>query len=229
MIDSSLQINQTRDAASNPSRPAVMLQAPSAVDSLAIVGLASGRSIDRSELTIGPHAVIRAFTVIYAGSAIGAHLETGHNAVIREENQIGDYVNIWNNSTIDYGCVVGCHVRIHCNVYVAQFTTLEDEVFLAPGVMIANDPHPLCRLHLDGPTIQRGARVGINATILPGVVIGRDALVGAGAVVTRNVPSGAIVVGNPARVIGTVDKFECPERLLHASSGHTEAVTFPPL
>jgi acetyltransferase-like isoleucine patch superfamily enzyme len=198
--------------------PPVVIQAPSTVDPRAIVGLAPGRSIDRLELTVGPNAVIRAFSVLYAGSAIGANLETGHNAVIREENQIGDSLNIWNNSTIDYGCVVGHHVRIHCNVYVAQFTILEDDVFLAPGVMIANDPHPLCRLHLDGPTIQRGARVGINATILPGIVVGRDALVGAGAVVTKDVPPGAIVVGSPARVIGTVDKFDCPERLLHTPS-----------
>jgi acetyltransferase-like isoleucine patch superfamily enzyme len=198
--------------------PPVVMQAPSTVDPLAIVGLAPGRSIDRLDLTVGPNAVIRAFSVLYAGSTIGANLETGHNAVIREENQIGDYLSIWNNSTIDYGCVIGDHVRIHCNVYVAQFTTLEDHVFLAPGVMIANDPHPLCHLHLNGPTIQRGARIGINATLLPGVVVGRDALVGAGAVVTKDVPPGAIVVGSPARVIGTVDKFDCPERLLDTRS-----------
>lgn len=218
MIHSSLGSGETRFPTPNPTATTVAMHDPSEVDPRAVVGLAPGRSIDRLELTIGPNAVIRAFTVIYAGSVIGANLETGHNAVIREENRIGDCLNIWNNSTIDYGCVVGHHVRIHCNVYVAQFTTLEDDVFLAPGVMIANDPHPLCHVHLDGPTIQRGARVGINATILPGIVVGRDALVGAGAVVTRDVPSGSIVVGSPARVVGTVDKFDCPERLLHVSS-----------
>lgn len=206
------------DRATSSLPISVLVQAPSKVDPLAIVGLAPGRSIDRLDLTIGPNAVVRAFSVLYAGSSIGASLETGHNAVIREENQIGDSLNIWNNSTIDYGCVVGHRVRIHCNVYIAQFTILEDDVFLAPGVMIANDPHPLCRLHLQGPTIQRGARVGINATILPGIVVGHDALIGAGAVVTKDVPPGAIVVGSPARVVGTVDKFDCPERLLSASS-----------
>src|SRR5213082_387473 len=183
------------------------LQLPSTVDSLSVVGHLPGRSIERLSLTIGPHAVIRAFSIIYAGSSIGHHLETGHGAVIREENQIGDHLSIWNNSTIDYGCVIGNNVRIHTGVYVAQFTTIEDEVFLAPGVMIANDRHPICRDCMKGPTIRRGARVGINATLLPEIVVGEAALVGAGAVVTRDVPARAVVVGNPARVGGTVDQL----------------------
>jgi acetyltransferase-like isoleucine patch superfamily enzyme len=158
-------------------------------------------------LTIGPHAVVRAFSVIYAGSTIGAHLETGHGVVIREENRIGDGLSIWNNSTIDYDCVIGNGVRIHAGVYVAQFTVIEDDVFLAPGVIIANDTHPICMPCRKGPTIKRGARVGINATLLPEVVIGEEALVGAGAVVTKDVPARAVVVGNPARVINTVDKL----------------------
>ena len=159
-------------------------------------------------LEIGAHAVIRAFSVIYAGSRIGAHLATGHGAVIREENQIGDYLSIWNNSTIDYGCVVGDGVKIHTGVYVAQFTVIEDDVFLAPGVMIANDRHPTCAECMKGPTIKKGARIGINATLLPEVVIGEGALVGAGAVVTRDVPPGCVVIGNPARVVGRADQLQ---------------------
>jgi acetyltransferase-like isoleucine patch superfamily enzyme len=90
---------------------------------------------------------------------------------------------------------------------VAQFTVIEDDAFLAPGVTIANDRHPICRDCMKGPTIKRGARVGINATLLPEVVIGEDALVGAGAVVTHDVPAGSVVVGNPARVIGRADQL----------------------
>jgi acetyltransferase-like isoleucine patch superfamily enzyme len=103
-------------------------------------------------------------------------------------------------------------------VYVSQFTVLEDDVFLAPGVMLANDKHPICTTCMKGPVIRRGARVGMNSTILPDVVVGEDALVGAGAVVTRDVPARAIVVGNPARIIGTVDNFDCPYRVspMHA-------------
>ena len=92
-------------------------------------------------------------------------------------------------------------------MYIAQFTVIEDDVFLAPGVMIANDRHPICRDCMKGPTIRRGARVGINATLLPEIVVGESALVGAGAVVTKDVPARAVVVGNPARVIGSVDQL----------------------
>ena len=180
----------------------ILLASPNQIDPQAIVGAMPGRTIEDTSLEIGPHATVRAFTVIYAGSRIGSHLETGHGSVIREENRIGDHLSIWNNSTIDYGCIIGNNVRIHTGVYVAQFTTIEDEVFLAPGVMIANDRHPICRECMRGPTIKRGARVGINATLLPEVVIGEGALVGAAAVVTRDVPAGMVVAGNPARVMG---------------------------
>ena len=185
----------------------ILLASPSEIDPQAIVGAVPGRTIEDTSLEIGPHATVRAFTVIYAGSRIGSHLETGHGAVIREENRIGDHLSIWNNSTIDYGCVIGSNVRIHTGVYVAQFTTIEDDVFLAPGVMIANDRHPICRECMRGPTIKRGARIGINATLLPAVVIGEGALVGAAAVVTKDVPPGVVVAGNPARVMGDVESL----------------------
>jgi carbonic anhydrase/acetyltransferase-like protein (isoleucine patch superfamily) len=129
---------------------------------------------------------------------------------VREENRIGSHCTLWNNSTIDYGCVIGDRVRIHCNVYIAQFTTLEDDVFLAPGVTIANDPHPICTKCMQGPTIRRGARIGVNVTLLPLITIGENALVGAGSVVTADVPPGMLVAGNPARIIGPVDSVECP-------------------
>ena len=183
----------------------IVLADPKEIDPQAIVGAVPGRKIADTSLEIGPHANVRAFTVIYAGSRIGSHLETRHGAVIREENKIGDHLSIWNQSTIDYGCVIGNNVRIHTGVYVAQFTTIEDDVFLAPGVMIANDRHPICRDCLQGPTIKRGARIGINSTLLPGVVIGEGALVGAAAVVTKDVPPGMVVAGNPARVMGEVE------------------------
>ena len=180
------------------------------VDADVILGYLTGRRIADLTLTIGPAARIRSGTVIYAGSTIGAGLETGHNVVIREENIIGDGLIIWNSSTIDYGCVIGDGIKIHCNVYVAQFTTLEDDVFLAPGVMIANDPHPLCGLCMRGPTIKRGARIGVNATLLSHITIGEGALIGAGSVVTRDIPAHTLAYGNPARPIKSVDELPCP-------------------
>ncbi len=173
----------------------ILLADPNEIDPQAIVGALPGRAIDDISLEIGPHANVRAFTVIYAGSRIGSHLETGHGAVIREENKIGDHLSSNN-------------VRIHTGVYIAQFTTIEDDVFFAPGVMIANDRHPICRECMQGPTIKRGARIGINATLLPGVVIGEGALVGAASVVTRDVPPGMVVAGNPARVMGEVEALD---------------------
>ncbi len=180
------------------------------LDEGVLLGYPTGRKIAVSDSVIGTGARIRSNTVIYVSVTIGDGLETGHNVVIREENVIGDHFYIWNNSTVDYGCHIGNNVRIHNNVYVAQFTIIEDDAFLAPGVMIANDPHPICTKCMKGPTIRHAARIGVNATLLPNITIGEYALVGAGSVVTRDVPPRMLVYGNPARVIKPVDELVCP-------------------
>ena len=149
-----------------------------------LLGYPSGRPGVAGDTRIGAGARIRAGTIVYAAVEIGEDFETGHHAIVREENRIGSHCTLWNNSTIDYGCVIGDRVKIHCNVYIAQFTTIEDDVFLAPGVTIANDPHPICTKCMQGPTIRRGARIGVNVTLLPLITIGENALVGAGSVVT---------------------------------------------
>ncbi|MBM4067995.1 MAG: N-acetyltransferase [Planctomycetes bacterium] len=178
-----------------------------------VLGHKPGRTPAEPRLLLGPGAKLRAGTIIYAGSRIGARLETGHYVIIREDNELGDDVKIWNNTTIDYGCRIGQRVKIHCNGYIAQFTVLEDDVFLAPGVSIANDPHPGCEFSkkcMRGPTIQAGAQIGAGVTILPFVTIGRRALVGAGSVVTKDVPAETVVAGNPARVIRSIYDLGCP-------------------
>jgi acetyltransferase-like isoleucine patch superfamily enzyme len=159
------------------------------------------------EIELGEGALVRSGSVLYSGSSIGARLETGHNVVIREGCQIGADVRVWSNSVIDYGCTIGDRVKIHSNCYVAQFTEIEDDAFLAPGVTIANDLYPGhadSAAMMSGPLIGAAAQIGVNVTVLPMVRIGPGALIGAGAVVARDIPAGCVAYGNPATVRGLV-------------------------
>jgi acetyltransferase-like isoleucine patch superfamily enzyme len=182
------------------------------IDPGVLLGYVPGRPIGDHALVIGPGARVRSGAVIHLGTTIGARLETGHNIIIREGNTIGDDFSIWSNSVIDYGCRIGCRVKVHCNVYVAQFTVLEDDVFLAPGVTVANDLHPGCPFSKEcmrGPTIKRGAQIGVNATVLPFITIGESAVIGAGSVVTKDVPPRTVVCGNPGRVVKDIHDLRC--------------------
>ncbi len=176
------------------------------IDEDVILGYPTARKIKPTGVTIGAQALMRSGTVIYDSTCVGNDFQTGHHVVIREENKIGDQVSIWANTVIDYGCQIGHRVKIHSNVYIAQFSVIEDDVFIAPGVSFANDKYPVSS-ELVGPKIKRGAKIGVNATVLPGVVIEEDALIGAGSVVTKDVPKGAVVAGNPARVMGAVSEM----------------------
>ena len=182
------------------------------IDSLAIIGEISVRKIKDKMLKIGENAVIRSGSIIYEGSSVGNNFNTGHNVIVREENVIGDNVMIWSNSIIDYGCEIGSNVKIHSQVYVSQFTIIEDNVFLAPGVITGNDLHPGCeksRECLKGPIIKKGAQIGLNVTLLPYITVGEKALIGAGSVVTRDVPAGKVAYGNPAKVVGNITDIKC--------------------
>ncbi|GIM95495.1 acyltransferase [Paractinoplanes toevensis] len=166
-----------------------------------IVGYPAGRAPEKGPLKLGEGARLRSGTVLYDGSRIGPGLQTGHGVVIREENEIGADVSVWSNTVVDYGCRIGDRVKIHANCYIAQFTVLEDDVFLAPGVTIANDLYPgderSAKL-MSGPHIEAGAQIGVNVTILPFVRIGAGAIIGSGSVVTRDIPAGFVAYGNPA-------------------------------
>lgn len=183
------------------------------IDEDVILGYPSGRLKKGGDVILGRDSKIRSGTVIYQSVKIGDDFETGHHVVIREDVRIGHGVSVWTNTVIDYSCVIGDRVKIHSNGYVAQYTVIEDDVFIAPGVIFANDKYPVSK-HLEGPHIKKGARIGVNVTILPGMVIGEEALVGAGSVVTRNVPARAVVVGNPARAAGTIDSINIKRELL---------------
>ncbi|MCX6344117.1 MAG: acyltransferase [Armatimonadetes bacterium] len=196
--------------------PGVILGKDACIDECVKLGYKTGRKIADHTLRIGDDACIRFGTVIYGGTVIGNGLATGHNVIIREENEIGDNFNVWNSTTIDYGCKIGSNVKIHCNCYIAQFTVIEDNAFMAPGVTIANDIHPGCKFSVDcmrGPHIEEGVEIGVNVTILPFVRIGAHSVIGSGAVVNKDVPAGSVVVGNPGRVICSIYDLKCQSGL----------------
>lgn len=182
-----------------------------------LIGCKPERKIKDLKLKIGRNPVYRSGTVIYQGSKVGDGLRTGHHAIIREENKIGNNFCLWSNSIVDYGCKIGNNVKIHCNCYIAQFTTIEDDVFIGPGTVTCNDLHPGCKKSrecLRGPVIKRGARIGANVTILPYVKIGQNSLIGAGSVVTKDIPADLVACGNPARVVRKVNEVKCKKGLL---------------
>jgi acetyltransferase-like isoleucine patch superfamily enzyme len=192
------------------------------MDDDVVVGYPAARGT-AAPVVIGRGARLRRGTVLYQGSRIGARLATGHGVTIREECTLGDDVSVWTNSVIDYGCRIGDRVKIHSNCYVAQFTVIEDDVFLAPGVVIANDLYPGYTSSADamaGPYIEARAQIGVNTTVLPYVRLGADAIIGAGSVVTKDIPPRAIAYGNPAVVARGRDDLGDVDDLIRTRAVH---------
>jgi acetyltransferase-like isoleucine patch superfamily enzyme len=163
------------------------------------------------ETRIGARALIRSHTVIYAGNLIGDDFQTGHGVLVREQNVIGNNVRIGSHSIVEHHVRIGTNVRLHSNVFVPEYSILEDDCWLGPNVVLTNARYPRsprAQEQLQGPVIKRGAKIGANATILPGVTVGENALVGAGAVVVHDVPPGVVVAGNPARVLRSVSDLD---------------------
>jgi acetyltransferase-like isoleucine patch superfamily enzyme len=159
---------------------------------------------------IGMGAYISSHTVIYAGNKIGDNFRSGNKVNIRELNQIGHNVSIGTLTVIEHHVEIGDKVRIHSQAFIPEYSVLEEEAWIGPNVVLTNAKYPVSpdvKKCLKGPVIKKRAKIGANATILPGVVIGQDALVGAGSVVVHDVPEGAVVVGNPARIIKTITEL----------------------
>jgi acetyltransferase-like isoleucine patch superfamily enzyme len=161
---------------------------------------------------LGPGTVVSTGAIVFAGTRIGARVIVGDQACVRERVQVGDDVVIGRGSLIENDTAVGGMTKIQADAYITAYSTLEEHVFIAPRVVTTNDNfmgrterrHELTK----GPTIRRGARVGGGAILLPGVEIGEEAFVGAGALVTKDVPARKLVVGSPARVIRDVPEDE---------------------
>lgn len=187
--------------------PGVELGDGAIVDPWVVLGYPASDNPEGASLRIGPRAIIRSHTVIYAGSVIGDGFRTGHGALVRENTEIGDNVSVGSHSVVEHHVQLGDGVRIHTGAFIPEFSVLEAGAWVGPHVVFTNAVYPLARnakASLRGPHLLPRAKIGANATLLPGVVIGSDALVGAGSVVVRDVPDGMIVAGNPARVVGAI-------------------------
>ncbi|HSC91219.1 MAG TPA: acyltransferase [Gaiellaceae bacterium] len=161
---------------------------------------------------IGDGTVVSTGAIVFAGSRIGARVVVGDQACIRERVELGDDVVVGRGSLVENDTTVGAMTKIQADAYITAYSTLEDHVFIAPCVVTTND-NWMGRTeqrfgNIEGPTIRRGARVGGGAILCPGVEVGEEAFVGAGAVVTSDVPPRVVVVGNPARVLRDVPAEE---------------------
>ena len=156
--------------------------------------------------------VVSTGAIVFAGARIGARVIVGDQSCVRERVTIGDDVVLGRGTLVENDTTIGAWTRIQADAYITAYSTLEEHVFVAPCVVTTNDNYmgrTERRLELlAGPTIRRGARVGGGAILCPGVEIGEEAFVGAGAVVTRDVPPRVVVVGNPARVLRDVPADE---------------------
>lgn len=193
-------------ASSSVIYPGVVLGKNVVVEDFCIIG----RPPNQTEIlktVIGDNSTVRSHTVIYAGNQIGEHFQTGHKANIRENNSIGDHVSIGTHSIVEHHVEIQNGVRIHSQAFIPEYSTLEECAWIGPNVVLTNARYPLspnAKTELAGPVIRRKAKIGANTTILPGVEVGENCLVGAGSVVTKSVPDNQVVVGNPAAFIKAV-------------------------
>jgi acetyltransferase-like isoleucine patch superfamily enzyme len=163
-------------------------------------------------LVIGDACTIGSHAVINAGSTIGRLTLVGDQAMVRERVTIGERCVLGRSALVENDTTLGDRVKVQANAYLTAYMTIEDDVFIAPCVMTTNDNY-MGRTdkrfeERGGPTIRRAARVGGGCVLLPNVEIGEEAFVGAGAVVTKDVPARTLVVGSPARVLREVDGEE---------------------
>ncbi len=171
--------------------------------------------VELGPLEVAPGATICAGAVVYAGAWIGPGAIIGDQAHVREHARIGPDSVVGRGSSIEFGVQVGARVLIQSDVYVTAGAVVEDDVFIGPGVQTTNDDTMTRHAPdgpLSGPVFRRACRVGGGAVLVPGVEIGEEAFVAAGAVVTRDVGARQVVMGVPARVVRRVPDGDLLER-----------------
>lgn len=173
------------------------------IEKYVILGCMPFSKIKNPVLKIDDNAFIKSHSVIYTNSRIGKNFKCGHSVLIRENTTIGNDCLVGSHSIIEKECVIGNHVIIQSSVYIPNCSIIDDNVFIGPRVCFTNDKYMLINssTHLKGPHIEEGVRIGANSTLLPGINIGKNTIIGAGSVVTKNIPKNKMVYGNPARII----------------------------
>lgn len=168
-------------------------------------------SEDIEPTQIGHHSRIRQGTIIYADCIIGTHFQTGHNAMIREKTTIGNHVVVGTNTIIDGNVIVGNYVKIESNCYIPTHVYIGERVFLGPNVVLTNDRYPLKlrdEYKPEGPVLEDGVTLGAGVVVCPGITIGSDSFVAAGAVITKNIPPNSFVKGVPGKVYPMPEKLQ---------------------
>ncbi|WP_406657753.1 DapH/DapD/GlmU-related protein [Methanolobus sp. ZRKC2] len=163
---------------------------------------------------IGEEAFIRAGTTIFSNVSTGRMFKTGHNAMVREKTTIADNVLVGTNVIIDGNVTIGNNVSIQGNAYIPTHVTIEDNVFIGPCAVLSNDRYPVRGEYVpEGPILRKGASIGANATLVPGVEIGEGAMVAAGALVTKDVPAWKLAIGCPAQIKDLPDIMQCINKI----------------
>ena len=166
----------------------------------------AGRTFD--PVVIGSDSIIGTGAIVYTGSLIGKGVLIADTASVREDVKIGDYTIIGRNATIENKVTIGTRCKIQTNVYICAYSEIGDDCFIAPCAATSNDNYTgrwkERTKYYKGVTVRNGGRIAVNATILPGKVIHSDGMAAAGSVVTRDIPEGIIVCGNPAKKLREV-------------------------
>jgi acetyltransferase-like isoleucine patch superfamily enzyme len=170
---------------------------------------------DYDGCTIGNNAILRSGTVFYCNVRVGHNVRTGHRVLVRENCTIGHNVSIGTNTVLDRDCVVGNYVSMQSGVYLPNGTQIEEYVFLGPGATLTNDRFPIRdERPVEPARIRRGASLGANCVILPGITVGEGALVGANAVVTLDVPDWHLARGVPAEFTPLPEKYRVLNKII---------------
>jgi acetyltransferase-like isoleucine patch superfamily enzyme len=166
-------------------------------------------------LVIEAGAVVCCRAIVLAGAHVGAGAIIGDQAFVRERSRVGEGSVIGRGSAVDNDVVVGARVRVQTDVYLTAYSVVEDDVFVGPGALTTNDSTMArhdASYKLRGTILRRACRVGGAVVITPGVEVGEEAFVAAGAVVTRDVPARGVVIGVPARLVRDVSDEDLLER-----------------